>query len=794
MFIDGLDEFEGREDTVIEMIQALAGQAHVKVCLSSRPLPIFEEAFNFGPGLRLQDLTFDTIREYAKKQLSPQIQKRASLNKKDGDLAEELFTRIVERADGVFLWAIIAIRDVIYGLRRFADLNELAQAIEHLPDELESLYIRMLHRIKSPFKRDAAYFLKVALYQDNDWQNCMDLCRLHFSRSNREGKDAPFSYEKIATNELVVKCQNLETGLRSHTVGLLELTRLNPPLLQPLPYIGSHPQFRFYRKREDHDPILSTKIDFLHRTTRDFLLENDEAKSFLAQNGSSEAHVRLSIARGTLAQLAHFSQGEAKFADDVWPHPILYPYHGALSQISKAERLFGAAQARLMRSLNYESWARGYLVADRYKARSGRTEAYMVEDPATLIDVVGMAAAVGMTFYVCEQLDLTIQSRCGSFSLPDLNKYSGNRATAATLSWSGGNQIRDIVTGSATRSSSSKYRQGLGECLQWKADHQPSSPTDSPSKKHLLAESYILSCCTPACLDLVRVLLTAGANPMVRVEPKPVGRHADIVGPFWTSWLAYLRRLHIERLEPTGKSVGFLLNYEDKDMHVTMNDVIDVTKGLLARGADINHQMKSDGRMYLKRRCSLAQELGVSMTASAMFILEECFNAETEFREFAIEMEPLIERPIRKIEFVRLPEYLYKEPKNCRVYCPRPCAEECDMLWPLIEKWDDSGSRDDLDALKAAAVEVWRAHNPGVKLRKYHGHWRDYHKSLYDEGVGDESDDDKGDDGDEESNDDEMYDDEETGDEEDDDEMNYDEEDDEGEDDIDDESTTTYHP
>lgn len=752
MFIDGLDEFEGREDTVIKHMTDLADQEHVKVCLSSRPSPIFEEAFNGRPSLRLQDLTFHTIRGYAKKQLSPQIQKRASLNKKDGDLAEELFTRIVERADGVFLWAIIVIRDVSDGLRGFADLNELTQAIEHLPSELESLYIRMLHRIKSPFKRDAAYFLKVALYQDNNIFNRMDLCRLHFSRSNRERKDAPFSYEEIATNELVEKCRNLETGLRSHTVGLLELARLNPPLHHPLPYRGSHPQFRFYRKWEDHDPILSTKIAFLHRTTRDFLLENDDAKSFLAQNGLSEAHVRLSIARGTLAQLAHFSQGEAKFADDEWPHPILYPYHGALSQISKAERLFGAAQARLMRSLDYESWARGYLVADRYGGRSGRLEAYMVEDPATLIDVVGMAAAVGMTFYVCEQLDLKVQSRCGSFSLPDLNKYSGNRATAVTLSWSGGNQIRDIVTGSATRSPSSKYRQGLGECLQWKADDQPSSPTDFPSKKHLLAESYILSCCRPACLDLVRVLLTAGANPMVRVEPKPVGKHAGIVDSFWTSWLEYLYRLHIEHLKPTGKSPGFLLDYEGKNMHVTVNDIFDVTKGLLAQGADINYQMEFFRVVYLKRRCSLAQELGVSMRASAMFLLEEYFNAEPEFRKFAIEMELLIERPTRKIHVVQLPEYLYRIPKNYKVYNPCPCAKECDILWPLIEKWDDSGSRDDLDALKAAVVEVWRAHNPGVKLRKWHGHERDYYKIYDDEGDGD----DESDDDDESDSDDEF--------------------------------------
>ena len=712
MFIDGLDEFEGREDTVIKIMTDLADQNHVKVCLSSRPLPMFEEAFNGRPSLRLQDLTFHTIREYAKKQLSPQIQKRAVLNKNDGDLAEKLLTSIVERADGVFLWAIIAIRDVGDGLRGFADMNELTQTVESLPSELESLYMRMLHRIKSPFKRDAAYFLGVALYQDNTFYDCMDLCRLHFSYLQRDRKDAPFSCEKIATNELVVKCYNLETRLRSHTEGLLELTRLSPPF-------GDHPQYRIYGKSEDHDPILSTKIDFLHRTAWDFLLENDEAKSFLACNGSSEAHVRLSIARGTLAQLAHFSQEDAKIVDKEWPHPILHPYHRTLSQISKVERLLGAAQARLMRSLDYESLARGYPVTDDCRSRLGWTKAYMVEDAATLIDLVGMAAAVGMTLYVCEQLDLTIQSRCGSFSLPDLEKYFRNRTIAARLSWSTDNQLRDIVTGSATRLPSSGYRQALGECLQWKADAQPSSPTDSPSKRHLLAETYMLSCCQPIHLDLVRTLLAAGANPMVRVKPKSLGEYADIEGPFWASWLVYLRRLHMEHLEPIGRYTGFPFGYGDNNTHVTMNDIFDITKGLLARGADINFEMENDRYTYLKRRCSRGQELGVRMTASAMFILMECFKAEPEFREFAIAMEPLIERPTRKINSVQLPEYLYKRPKNYKVYNPRPSAEECAMLWPLIEELDDTGSRDDLDALKAAVVEVWRAHNPGVKLRTY---------------------------------------------------------------------------
>ena len=38
------------------------------------------------------------------------------------------------------------------------------------------------------------------------------------------------------------------------------------------------------------------------------------------------------------------------------------------------------------------------------------------------------------------------------------------------------------------------------------------------------------------------------------------------------------------------------------------------------------------------------------------------------------------------------------------------------MLWPLIEKWEDIGSCDDLEALVSATEDVWRAHNSGVEL------------------------------------------------------------------------------
>lgn len=689
------------------MMEALADQTHVKVCLSSRPLIAFEEAFSGKPSLRLQDLTFDSIKDYAKVKLSEPIQKYVSLNKTKRNQVDYLHTRIVERADGVFLWAIIAVRDVLEGLRGIANLNELAQAIESLPTQLESLFVLMLDRISPAFKRDAAHFLGIVLYQgtgeDISDYGSIDLCRLHLSHSQRMLRDAPFSYDEVAIDDLIEACRTTGKRVQSHTAGLLELTPTKEGDL-------------LYHKWVNLDPIVFTKINFLHRTARDFLLNNNEAKLFIADYGSTEAQVRLSIARGTLAQLTHFSQGDAKQIDGRWPNPVDSPFRMILEHISIAEQLLGTTQESLMQSLDYESLASGHYGSDSGNYFNSIEDAFWITgQPETSIDLVGMAAAVGMTLYVCERLDLSIGSRSYSPSLPVREPYSRKIATAATLVWDTHNQSQMSDTSLAYRLRSPNYRQALRECLQWRTDTQLSSRTAVPSEVDSLPETYILACCKPTCHDLVQILLRAGANPMVQVKRTPGDYLLCRSRTFWASWLEFLFELRDQYMRANGRSGGLMLHH----VHITLRDVINTTKALVAQGADINYQMEVYPQyrdIYLKRQCLGIGSTDIRLTASAMFILEECLNSEPEFRELASAIEPLVERPTRKINYISLLDSSYVHLNYDNLVNPRPTTEESEMLWPLIEKWEDSGHQDDLDALDAASLSVWRAYNPGVSL------------------------------------------------------------------------------
>jgi len=87
----------------------------VKVCASSRPHVVFETAFATWPSLRLQDLTYNDIKNYVEDRLV-----------KD-ESVQELFARepvettkvvdeIIEAADGVFLWVYLAVSSLLRGV------------------------------------------------------------------------------------------------------------------------------------------------------------------------------------------------------------------------------------------------------------------------------------------------------------------------------------------------------------------------------------------------------------------------------------------------------------------------------------------------------------------------------------------------------------------------------------------------------------------------------------------------------------------------------------------------------
>ncbi|KAI9689891.1 MAG: hypothetical protein M1822_009773 [Bathelium mastoideum] len=102
-FIDGLDEYKGEHGDIINLLRLLTTSTDIKVCVSSRPWNVFEDAFGKSHQmLVLQDLTHEDIRRYVNDILQDDPQFK-TMQERDNQ-CPELVQEILEKAQGVFLW------------------------------------------------------------------------------------------------------------------------------------------------------------------------------------------------------------------------------------------------------------------------------------------------------------------------------------------------------------------------------------------------------------------------------------------------------------------------------------------------------------------------------------------------------------------------------------------------------------------------------------------------------------------------------------------------------------------
>ena len=62
-FVDSMDEFRGESSDVVDLVTSLVAPK-VKICASSWPWIVFEDAFQSRPQLRPEDLTLDDVNRY----------------------------------------------------------------------------------------------------------------------------------------------------------------------------------------------------------------------------------------------------------------------------------------------------------------------------------------------------------------------------------------------------------------------------------------------------------------------------------------------------------------------------------------------------------------------------------------------------------------------------------------------------------------------------------------------------------------------------------------------------------
>lgn len=269
-FIDGLDEYLGDEEEIIEVVKDLAACPWIKVCASSRPWPAFFAEWNSSP------LAFK-MQEYTKRDMTRFVHGSFTSNKGfkkalDRDQrCRRLIRAIVDRAEGVWLWVYLVVRDLLRDMRDNEPFEHLQKRLDSYPRELGEYFRKIFDRF-DPLHAVSSAKLMLAATSAVRPMSMMALVALE----EDEGFAAREEVRYLDSFQLQDLYLTWQPRLQNRCRDLMKLMHGRPRL---------------------HE----YQVDFLHRTVRDYLLHEHRAE--LRVKATAEFDERLFLCRVKLLEL-----------------------------------------------------------------------------------------------------------------------------------------------------------------------------------------------------------------------------------------------------------------------------------------------------------------------------------------------------------------------------------------------------------------------------------------------------------------------------------------------------------
>lgn len=280
--IDGLDEFDGDNDQQTELLTfliSLSKSETIKICVSSRHYPDFQNAFEGFPSLKLEYLTHNDIKIVVEGRLRD-LTEFELLQRIHPQASTQLISDVVNRAQGVFLWVYLVVRSLRQGVIDGDSMAALSRRLEEIPDDLDAFFRRIIDVIPRQQRKYACLYFRIMLAAPMQ----PPLLSLFFVE-----EEEPDFVEKTplqAPHNQVVEARQraMERRLESRCRGLLEAKKHDQESSSAFGI-----QWMYY-------------VDFLHRSVRDFLLSK-ETQSTLNEYSSSDFDPNKFLCKSMLAQL-----------------------------------------------------------------------------------------------------------------------------------------------------------------------------------------------------------------------------------------------------------------------------------------------------------------------------------------------------------------------------------------------------------------------------------------------------------------------------------------------------------
>lgn len=277
LLIDGLDEFEGsfaEQGELVDYLKGLAECRNVKICVSSRPWPVFESAFAKYPHFRLEKLTQGDISLFVNEKFAA-VDEYQDLQILHPHECSAIIVDVVQKAQGVFLWVYLVILSLTQGMIEGDSILQLRSRLDDIPGDLEDYFRKILDTIPEQYRPLAGSYFNVMTATMHE----VSAMTLSFLEESHSDFLTETPVKPVAISLINARKRSMARRLESRCKGLLQVNSK--------PYGGT---------------FGTEVVDYLHRTVRDFILSK-EIQVILQQYSSRMKDPLLFLCRSILAQM-----------------------------------------------------------------------------------------------------------------------------------------------------------------------------------------------------------------------------------------------------------------------------------------------------------------------------------------------------------------------------------------------------------------------------------------------------------------------------------------------------------
>jgi hypothetical protein len=164
IFIDALDEHNGNHRRLVQILERLttnSGLVNIKLCLASRPEPIFQGIYSVHPGFAIHEYTEKDVKKFAFGKIESSL--TSQQDEKELELLRQLSEDITLKASGVFIWVKLVVEELIEGVVDGNTVAQLQQVLSSIPHELQALYQRVIYRRKPEYALEFYIMIQIVL-------------------------------------------------------------------------------------------------------------------------------------------------------------------------------------------------------------------------------------------------------------------------------------------------------------------------------------------------------------------------------------------------------------------------------------------------------------------------------------------------------------------------------------------------------------------------------------------------------------------------------------------------------